>query len=304
MRSLKGGYPLRLAAAVGLLLLWVTAWPVAAQEEMAEELVNSIGMTFRLVPGGTFPMGSNSAASQPDEQPIHDVTVSSFYMSAFEVTQDQYERVMGENPSGYGEPNHPVIRVTWHDAAAFCERLSEMDGRVYRLPTEAEWEFSARAGHYDGEYVWGAAGTPLAEGIPQANVKDDSFAAVPEYKRFLYQFGSPFRGYNDGYEDLAPVGSFPANAFGLHDMGGNVAEWCLDVYGLYYYRESPADNPTGPEEGLDRTMRGGSWMAGDKYARVTGRFRDAPTLAAATIGFRCVLVIERAPSGEGTGNGG
>ena len=280
------------AALAGLLALVLATASVVGQEAPAMEIANSIGMAFRLIEGGTFPMGSESVTSQQDERPIHDVTVSSFYMAVYEVTQAEYERVMGANPSNYGEPAHPVIRVTWHDAVAFCEKLSEIEGRVYRLPTEAEWEYAARAGQYESEYVWGGERLPLVDGVARENVKDDAFAAVPEYQGLLYQFGSPFLGYDDGFEDLAPVGSFPPNGNGLHDMGGNVAEWCLDVYGYYYYRESPSEDPSGPEHGPDRTMKGGSWLAGEKYARVTGRFRDLPTFSAASIGFRCVLEID------------
>lgn len=292
MKSRSTGGVVCALAAVVLMSLGVWAPLVVAEDSRPDEFVNSLGMSFRLMSGGTFPMGSESVASQSDEKPIHDVVVSSFYMGVFEVSQDEYDRVMGSNPSEYGEPEHPVIRVTWENAVDFCLRLSELEGRSYRLPTEAEWEYAARAGHYDWEYVWGNERTPLINDVAHANVKDDSFAEVEDYGSLLYQFGSPFLGYDDGFEDLAPVGSFPANDFGLHDMGGNVAEWCLDVYGRYYYRESTTENPTGPESGPDRVMRGGSWLAGEKYARVTGRFRDSASFTSPSIGFRCMLEVE------------
>ncbi len=251
--------------------------------------VNAVGMVFQFIPGGSFQMGSMTG--QPDERPVHRVTLDPFYMGAHEVTQAQYEAVMGGNPSRFRGPSLPVESVTWHEAAAFCDRLSDLEGRAYRLPTEAEWEYAARGGVEGREFAWGDEASPEVNGLKHANVADEAFRAA--YARAADESGS-IAGYHDGYAATSPVGRFAPNGYGLRDMIGNVFEWCSDYYvlGTQYYAESPEKGPRGPALGEERVLRGASWWAApERYYRVASRFRDAPDSRAAAIGFRCVREV-------------
>ena len=229
-----------------------------------------------ILPAGTFQMGSpEDEEGRNDDERLHEVEITQrFALSRTEVTQGMYERVMGTNPSTaeyqgvslLGE-ELPVQNVSWFDAVAFCNRLSELEGlrpayRVdgedvtwdreadgYRLPTEAEWEYAARAGTRD---VW--AGTS-EEG------------ELPTYANLG---GSP-----------APVGSYRPNAWGLHDMSGNVWEWAWD-----WYAEEPGTDPGGPRTGSYRVFRGGSWRIVPRYARVAFRVWRHPSFAVGDQGFR------------------
>ena len=187
-------------------------------------------------------MGSN-ADDEPDSKPVHQVTLTkAFYIGTYEVTQSQYEQVMNHNPSIFTGANNPVEQVRWQDAVEFCRRLSDLPaekaaGRVYRLPTEAEWEYACRAGTttafaFGNELKFEA---PLREQVACADNADE---IVPQQTR--------------------PVGSFPANSWGLFDMHGNVWEWTQDFYQEDYYTESPTDDPKGPSKGSHHVLRGGS----------------------------------------------
>jgi len=248
-----------------------------------EEIVNSIGMRFRLIPAGSFAMGS--LTGQPDERPVHRLNVPSFYVGACEVTQEQYERVLGENPSGAPGADLPVDNVTWHDANRFCRRLSELEGVRYRLATEAEWEYAAIGGKPKREYVWGDGATPLVDGVKYANVADERYAA-----KYGAAFPEPqvFGGYDDGFAGVAPVGSFAPNGYGLYDMAGNVFEWCSDWYVEEYYRDASPDHPRGPASGRGRCMRGGGWANPPRFLRLSGRFQNTPDYRSIGVGFRCV----------------
>ncbi|MCP4724834.1 MAG: SUMF1/EgtB/PvdO family nonheme iron enzyme [bacterium] len=253
-----------------------------------EQIINSIGMILKLLEGGSFNMGSTSG--QPDETPIHRVNLTSFYMGVYEVTQAQYDSVMGTNPSGsFRHDDHPVENITWYDAAEFCERLSTLEGITYRLPTEAEWEYAAIGGVSGHTYVWGGNSVPVVDGMKQANVADDTF--FTNYDE-VFDFGEPFSGYDDGYITTSPVGSFEPNVFGLYDMAGNVMEWCSDWYKEYYYRSSLLNNPEGPGTGTGKVMRGGTYGSSTRYLRVHGRFQDTPTLKVPVIGLRCVRELK------------
>jgi uncharacterized protein (TIGR02996 family) len=267
-------------------------------------LTNSLGMTFALVPPGTFLMGSHpdEIDRYPDESPLHEVQISrAFYVSVVPVTQEQYRRLTGTSPSHFsatGE-NHeavagldtrafPVEGVSWHEAVAFCEKLSESPEekearRVYRLPTEAEWEYACR----------GATTTtvPFLFGISlssrQANFDGD------------HPYGDAGPGPHLGRP--MPVGSGPANALGLFDLHGNVWDWCADRYGEPYYRKSPAADPTGPKRGRERVVRGGSWNAWGKGCRAAHRGMEGPDERDDTTGFRPVLTLAgRAEAGAPT----
>jgi formylglycine-generating enzyme required for sulfatase activity len=246
-------------------------------------ILNSIGIRLVRVPAGKFSMGSPGFEEdrEPDEGPQHQVAITRpFYMGIHEVTQEQYQMVMGTNPSffaptgdgrdrvvGQDTRRFPVDSVSWNDATEFCRRLSNVPveqaaGRVYRLPTEAEWEYACRAG----------TGTPFSTGdrlpIDRAN--------------FNSSVGRP-----------SAVGSYPANAFGLNDMHGNVWEWCSDCYGEKYYEDSPPQDPQGPSLGETRVLRGGSFEAFSWLCRSANRYSDGPTNGYHDFGFRVVCVMNQ-----------
>jgi uncharacterized protein (TIGR02996 family) len=252
-------------------------------------LINSIGMEFALVPAGTFLMGApdDEEWRRNDEGPQHPVTISRpFYLGVFQVTQAEYEAVIGSNPARFdrgngGGPTHPVEQVTWADAVEFCRRLSALPaekaaGRVYRLPTEAEWEYACRAG----------TTTPFSMGGPP-------HAALVNYDGNYVYGGVPRGPY---LQRTTPVGSYPPNAFGLYDLHGNVWEWCADWYRKDYYREAPAVDPPGPKRGEQRVARGGCWDCVGWYCRAAHRLGDAPTTRDSFNGFRVALTV---PGGGG-----
>ena len=249
-----------------------------ARAQAPKEITNSIGMKLVLIPKGTFMMGSptseQGASYYPDgAETQHEVTISEdYYLGVFEVTQGQYEKVMGTNPSYFqkrviGKSDssmYPVEQVSWEDAVEFCKKLSELPeekkaGRVYRLPTEAEWEYACRAGS-KAAYSFGANSKTLGD-----------------YAWF---------GENSGGQ-IHPVGEKKANAWGLYDMHGNVWEWCSDWYGVY--PKGSVSDPSGPSEGSDRVYRGGSWGNGALGCRSADRYRIDPSYRGNGDGFRVAL---------------
>ncbi len=269
----------------------------AAQEK---EVTNSIGMKLKLIPAGTFMMGSppDEKGSEDDERQ-HQVTISQpYYMGVYEVTQAQYQKVMGKNPSHFqgdavaikipakkhpqtgrtieeakivpvDTSNYPVELVSWEDAVAFCEKLSSLPseraaGRVYRLPTEAEWEHACRAGSKTA-YSFGNDASSLGE-----------YAWIID---------------NSGGKTHA-VGQKQPNAWGLYDMHGNVWEWCMDRYGDYP-RGSVTD-PVGASSGSRRVARGGSWVNTAEDCRSSDRNGGIPSSRINVSGFRVTCV----PSGQ------
>ena len=202
--------------------------PVATNPTPVElpESANSIGMKFKLIPVGMFTMGEGDDA--------HEVTLTvPFKMGVHEVTQAQYEQVMGSNPSRYKGSDHPVEEVSWDDAVEFCRRLSALPaeksaGNVYRLPTEAEWEYACRAG----------TTTKYSFGDDESELGD-------------------YAWYGVNSDNTHPVGGKLPNAWGLYDMHGNVWEWCQDWYDDY--PSGAVTDPTGPASGSSRVYRGGGW---------------------------------------------
>jgi formylglycine-generating enzyme required for sulfatase activity/Tol biopolymer transport system component len=225
-----------------------------------------------LIPAGTFTMGD--AAGRPDESP-HTVSVSSFYLDKYPVTQELYERVMGINPSKQKGKKNPVEKTQWTDAVRFCNACSELEGLKpaynldtwecdfsasgYRLPTEAEWEYACRAGG-TGRYCFG-----------------DSEAELPRYAWFKpHSQGKP-----------RTVGQKQANGWGLHDMHGNVWQWCHDWYSPTYYADSPATDPRGPALTKDtkmRVLRGGAWDCTAEKCRAAYRHKEFPVYSDACFG--------------------
>jgi formylglycine-generating enzyme required for sulfatase activity len=214
------------------------------------EITNRFGMKLVLIPAGEFVMGSSESAEAlakefdmeakwfEKEHPQHRVKITKpLYLGVTEVTQEQYERVMGENPSVFkGDPQRPVETVSWEDVKEFCERLSEKEGKTYQLPTEAQWEYACRSG----------STTKWCFGDSESQLDD-------------------YAWYDDNSGDTThPVGQKKPNAWGLYDMHGNVWEWCANWWDDDY-SESSSTDPTGPSSGSFRVFRGGSWYspAGD-----------------------------------------
>jgi formylglycine-generating enzyme required for sulfatase activity len=247
----------------------------------APSLVNSVGMKFVLIPAGTFRMGSpeGQEGARLNEMPAHDVILTEpYYLGVAPVTQELYRAAAGENPSRFtapsgGGPQHPVERVSWHDAVAFCKTLSSLPEereakRDYRLPTEAEWEYACRAGG-NSIFAYGDALSPL-----QANF---AFRAAD---------GEPLERTNK-------VNQFPANNFGLFDMHGNVWEWCHDWYGERYYATGPTRVPQGPAEGAFRVVRGGCWRSQVGTCRAAYRNALMPHNRDPYTGFRVACQIAK-----------
>jgi sulfatase modifying factor 1 len=281
-----------------------TTWPVAFRTGPQAEITNSIGMKLRLIPAGSFMMGAvpGDSEADDDEKPRHSVEISKpFYIGVYEVTQAEWEAVMGKTQRDlvgdyplFGDgPRYPVYYVTWNETQEFCRKLSEKEGVTYRLPTEAEWEYAARGGVEGKIYVWGDEKTPLVNGVKHANVADESVKGSKVYEALEtdYDKYGYFAGYNDGYAETSPVGSYTPNGFGLYDMAGNVWEWCADWYGDGYYGGSPAKDPAGPSSGEDRVLRGGCWVF-PWGLRSSFRGFGTPDVRDLSFGFRLVRDVE------------
>jgi formylglycine-generating enzyme required for sulfatase activity len=246
--------------------------PNAPSEIKAES-----GVEMVQLPGGRFTMGDEN---EVDATP-HEVFLSSFHIDKYLVTQEEYQRVMGDNPSRWKAGKNPVEQVRWSDAVRYCNARSKLDGlqpcydlgtwqcnfdaNGYRLPTEAEWEYACRAGTKTA-YFFGNDPSKLAD---HAWFKDNSG-------------GKPH-----------PVGQKPPNPWGLHDMLGNVWEWCNDFYKVDYYQESPQENPKGPASGETKVVRGGAWKFSADSCRSGYRYNENPGYADVCFGydiygFRCV----------------
>jgi uncharacterized protein (TIGR02996 family) len=247
----------------------------ATREPAGQRLLNSVGMEFARIPAGTFLMGAVKTEKEHrnDERPRHAVTISRpFYLALFPVTQREYQQVMSDNPSHFDDlPKHPVEEVDWNEAVEFCRRLSELSaeraaGRVYRLPTEAEWEHACRAG----------TTSPFWMGGPPSSTEVNYDGN--------YTYGGVAHGPYVGR--TTPVGLYPPNPFGLYDVHGNVWEWVQDWHDRDYYAESPAVDPTGPASGSLRVQRGGSWDCIAAYCRAAHRHGDPPERSDHFTGFR------------------
>jgi len=253
----------------------LSAGPGSTSKGAARLVRNSIGMTFVRVPAGTFRMGDD-ISGRSFEGPVHEVRITRpFYISVTPVTQAQYEAVKGKNPSKFtrshgGGADHPVEHVTWDQAFRFCDKLERMPDeqvhrRHYRLPTEAEWEFACRGG------------------------KDTDFAFGGKLTGQHALFATS--GHKQSGKSTSAVALFPANAYGLHDMHGNVQEWVNDWFDEYYYFESPKDDPQGPKHGHLRVVRGGCYGMLPIDLRSAARRGHAPESASETIGFRVVMDV-------------
>jgi formylglycine-generating enzyme required for sulfatase activity len=248
-----------------------TPTPVATQAKTITENINGVPLEMVLVPAGTFTMGSPAGEGADDERPQHTVTVQAFYMGKYEVTQEQYKAVMGDDPSDHQGNKLPVENVSWKDAIAFCARLSRLTGRVYRLPTEAEWEYACRGGT---KTVF-AFGNSISS--DQAN----------------FDGRSPYGGAPVGpyLNETTPGGSYRPNKFGLYDMHGNIWEWCQDIYHSSYVG-APMDGAAWLEGSGDHVVRGGSWLSNGGGVRSAVRDRLDANARFAFIGFRVVATTQ------------
>jgi len=224
---------------------------------------SATGMEFLLVKGGCYQMGDTFGDGGDDEKPVHEVCVKDFYLGKYEVTQEQWKRVMGGNPSNFKESDeNPVEMVSWDDAQEFIRRLNQTSGRNYRLPTEAEWEYAARSGGRKEKW----AGTNN-----ESELRENAW----------------FSG-NSGWKTQR-VGQKRPNGLRLYDMSGNVWEWVSDWYDKDYYRNSPKNDPQGPSSGQYKVLRGGSWRHRPGHVRAASRIRFVPSKRDNFIGFRVGL---------------
>lgn len=273
------------------------------------------GMEFIRIKGGCYRMGDVFGDGEVDEKPVHEVCVDDFYLGKYEVTVGQFKKFVTETgyrtdgeknaggvigcfaydqddkeklwnwrswanwktPNKYqeNEDSHPVSCVSWNDAKAFADWLTRENGKPYRMPTEAEWEYAARGGTQTRNY-WGDG---KDDACTYANVGDRT--PLPGRSTWNNKHEC-----TDGYAFVAPVGRFQPNAFGLYDIIGNVCEWTQDWYGKNYYSTSPRNNPEGPSSGSDRVYRGGSWDYVAKYCRSAYRLAYDPGDRHNRLGFR------------------
>ena len=208
------------------------------------------------VKGGTFQMGGNGS---DEEKPIHTVTVGDFYIGKYEVTQKEWKAIIGNNPSGFKGVSRPVENVSWNDVQDFIKKVNVKTGIKYRLPTEAEWEYAAKGGNMSKGYECSGSNS------------DDEVAWT----------------FSNSNDETHPVGKKRANELGIHDMSGNVWEWCQDLFGSY--QNQSQTNPTGASNGENRVIRGGSYYKND-ISGCTSSFRDSgtPDYKIGFIGFRLV----------------
>ena len=235
--------------------------------------VNGVSFQMVALDGGTFNMGVDSTMvemglANDDEMPAHEVTLSPFSIGQTEVTQELWYAVMGTTPSGFtGNLQRPVEQVSWEDCQEFITRLNAITGKTFRLPTEAEWEFAARGGVKSSGTVYSGS---------------DNLDEVAWYYNNSYAVGSGSPDYGTHV-----VSSKHGNELGLYDMTGNVFEWCSDWYGPY--NEEAQVNPVGPDNGVRRVTRGGSWFSVPRDSRVTFRGNESPTSRSYSLGFRLAL---------------
>jgi formylglycine-generating enzyme required for sulfatase activity/tRNA A-37 threonylcarbamoyl transferase component Bud32 len=244
-----------------------------------EDLGNGVNLPMVQIPGGNLTMGSpldEVERAIDEESPQHQVIIPDFFMGKYEVTQAQYQAIMGTNPAQFIGANRPVEQITWDEAMEFCHKLSNKTSRTYRLPSEAEWEYACRGGTTTPFYFGKTITSNLAN-----------------YDGNYTYAGEPKGKYR---QETTLVGTFPPNPFGLYDMCGNVYEWCLDNY-HQNYQQAPQDgsawvnknNPKNKNNDGGRILRGGSWKEPPRFCRSANRLWLDPSIKLAMVGFRVVL---------------
>ena len=246
---------------------------IAEAKARGYEEITVNGVTFKMiyVEGGTFTMGctpEQGSDCYDDESPSHQVSLSDFCIGEVEVTQALWKAVMGNNPSRFKGDNLPVENVSWNDCQEFIQKLNQLSGKTFRLPTEAEWEYAARGGKNHSRYKYAGSN----------DINAVAWCTVNIYDR---KENSPDYGTH-------PVKGKQANELGLYDMSGNVWEWCSDW--KRSYDNSSRTNPKGPSSGLYRVLRGGSWYDSPGYCRVFYRYSDRPDFGGFSNGFRLASV--------------
>ena len=278
-------------------------------------VTNSLGMKLALIPPGEFMMGSDAMDGDAYDHEFvdkaagrmekHRVRITRpFYLSVTELTRGQFRQFVDDagyktdaekegseftwrDPHFEQTDEHPVVYVSWNDAVAFCDWLSRKEGKTYRLPTEAEWEYACRAAT-TSRYSCGddPEGLPAVGNVLDATASEKS----SDFPDISYVPPSAPITARDGYVYTAPVGRFQPNAWGLFDMHGNVWEWCADWYGTGYYKQSPLDDPPGPGGASARVARGGGWRYGFRLARSAYRGGQPASYKDWNMGFRVALV--------------
>ena len=247
----------------------------AQEKEKFPNFTNNLGIEFYLITSGVYGQGSKSPEAQPNEQPVTNTAISRFYFARFPITNAQYERFDPSHVSKrapWADDRHPAVYVNALEAERFCEWLSRLEGRKYRLPTEAEWEYAARG--LDGRsYPWG---TDLDAGH-YANFADSR-------SNFAWRDGR----IDDGWAQSSPVGSYPkgSSPFGIEDLSGNVFEWCFD--GFEPYKGKDVQNPRSAGNKQRRIYRGGSWKSRASSLRACARHFNSPDYSSNDVGFRVV----------------
>jgi formylglycine-generating enzyme len=240
------------------------------QNDPPKNFTNSIGTKFVWIKPGSFLMGSpREDLDRRDDEIQHGVTLTKgFYMSIYTVTLEEWQEVMRNNSRRISSEKNMSVDVSWNDCQDFIQKLREKDKKAYRLPSEAEWEYCCRAGTKTRFYFG-----------------DDISTAQSNFNGTLFGGTGIFR------EKLTPVGSFPANAWGLYDMHGNVFQWCQDWYGEY--PQKVLVDPQGPKEGKFRVLRGGSWKSGYWDCRSAYRSWQDPRWTDEQFGFRVCFFLEK-----------
>lgn len=240
-----------------------------AEEKKKSEIINYLDSTMVLVDGGTFTMGDNNGPRSieipewiEEMSPEHEVTLDSYYICKFEVTQKLWTQVMGDYPSVNNGENRPVEMVSWDDCQMFIDKLNEITGMKFRLPTEAEWEFAACGGNKSQGFIWAGS--------------DDAYEVGCIYRKNEYATSN--------------VGSFPPNELGLYDMTGNVWEWCEDNYGNY--TPKPQKNPVYKDSSNVYVIRGGSWVNAKRSCENKVRSQLTGDEKTEAIGLRLVISAE------------
>jgi formylglycine-generating enzyme len=235
-------------------------WAISSHAQQYPEMIKA--------EGGSFEMGDEQGVGKANEQPVHTVTLKTFTIARTETTVLQWKtycsatgRKMLYPPKWGWIDDHPMVNVSWDDAVAYCDWMSDKTGKIYRLPTEAEWEYAARGGKSGKGYKFSGS-----QSLDMAGWYED----------------------NSG-ESARSVAQKRPNELGLYDMSGNAWEWCKDWYGADYYATSPATNPRGPASGTRRVLRGGGWGYTAADCRVANRNGFTPAGRAGDFGFRVVV---------------